>query len=179
MKNLAKKLKILLKKNENIVDIIIFGSLTKGKINVNDIDVALLCKSKDGIDRINIKNKIAGIVKNKVDIQIIGIEDYSHFIWVTLIREGFSVKYNAFLHEIYRIKSVVLYKYSLKEITLSKKVMFERALKNFNGIERLSNRVVLVPIEISESFNEFLRGWGIDLSSQEYGLLPLVRKEEF
>lgn len=179
MKNLAKRLKILLKKNEDILDLIIFGSLMKGKIDVNDIDIALLCKSKEGIDRINIKNKIAGILKNKVDIQIIGIEDYSHFIWITLIREGFSVKHNTYLYEMYGIKPVVLYKYSLKEMTISKKVMFERALKNFKGIEKLSNRVVLVPIGISENFNEFLREWGIELSSQEYGLLPLVRKEEF
>jgi hypothetical protein len=56
--------------------------------------------------------------------------------------------------------------------------MFERALKNFKGIEKLSNRVILVPIENSEEFRELLRQWNIDFESQEYGLMPFMRKED-
>lgn len=179
MKELVKKLKTLLKKNENAVDIVIFGSFVKDKINTNDIDVALLCKSKGNINKTETKKEIEALIKAKIDLQIIDINDYDNFIWISLIREGFSVKHNNYLHELYKIKPVVLYKYSLKKISVSKKVMFERAIKNFEGIERISNRVILVPINTSEKFNEFLRLWNIDLDSREYGLLPLVRKEEF
>ena len=57
--------------------------------------------------------------------------------------------------------------------------MFDRAIKNYKGVEKLSNRVILVPINLSSDFNDFLKNWDIDLESREYHLLPLVRKEEF
>ena len=72
---------------------------------------------------------------------------------------------------------MVLFKYSLKQLPISKKVMFERAIKTFNNITKLSNRVVLVPIKESSDFSDFLKNWKIDIDSQEYELLPLVRKE--
>ena len=36
-------------------------------------------------------------------------------LWIVLIREGFSVRKNAFLHEIYKLEPIVMYKYSLKD----------------------------------------------------------------
>ena len=179
MKQLARKLKTLLKNNENILDIIVFGSFAKNKSDINDIDLALLCKLKNEINRLETKKKIEMLIKTKIDLQILDLTDYDNFIWISLIREGFSIKHNKYLYELYNIKPVVLYKYSLKKLTASKKVMFDRAIKNFKGVNRISNRVVLVPINISEEFSEFLKVWNIDLDSTEYGLLPLVRKEEF
>lgn len=179
MKELVKKLEKLLKTNKEVVDFIIFGSFAKDKLNPKDIDIAVLCRSKETIEITLLKKDISTIINKKIDLQFVDITDYNNFLWITLIREGFSVKYNSYLYEIYRINPVVLYNYSLKEMTVSKKVMFERAIKNFKGIKKLSNRVIIVPISISERFNEFLREWNIDITSQEYGLLPLVRKEEF
>ncbi|MEK6921561.1 MAG: nucleotidyltransferase domain-containing protein [Nanoarchaeota archaeon] len=176
MKQLVKKLKPLLAKNKDIIDIILFGSLVKGKGNVADIDVALL--SDVPIDRLKMRKELELILQKKVDLQVLTLHDYSKSLWITLIREGFSVKHDAFLHQLYKIEPLVLYKYSLKELTVSKKVMFERALKNFAGIQRISNRVVLVPIAKTEEFNDLLKLWNIDFDAQEYGLLPLMRKEE-
>ena len=177
MKQLVKELKKLLNKQKEIVDFIIFGSTIKGNIKKNDLDLAVLTREK--IKKKELKDKIEKITKQKIDLQIITIEDYNTFLWVTLIREGFSVKHNKYLFELYKIKPKVLYKYSLKELTPSKKVMFDRAIKSFKGIDKLSNRVVLVPVKISGEFNDFLRTWNLDIDTQEYGLLPLVRKGEF
>jgi len=172
MRKLAKRLRKLLDKD--IVDIIIFGSSAKNKLKANDFDIAIILK--DGIDGYAIKKKIREEIGMKADVQVITIEDYAKFIWVTLIREGFSVKEDKYLHDIYRINPVILFKYSLKQLPVSKKVMFERAIKNVKNIQKLSNRVVLVPIQHSEEFSDLLRHWDMDFETQEYGLLPFVRK---
>lgn len=176
MKQTVKKLKQYLQKNNGIIDIILFGSFVKGKGNASDIDIALL--SETSLDRIKVRKDLEAVLQKKIDVQILTLHDYSKPLWISLIREGFSVKHDVFLHQLYKIEPLVLYKYSLKELTVSKKVMFERALKNFAGIQRISNRVVLVPIPKSEEFNDLLKQWKIDFDAQEYGLLPLMRKEE-
>lgn len=177
MNTLALKLKKTLEKHKEIIDILLFGSTVKGKITASDLDVAIITSGM--AERGAIKEEIRLVLKKKIDLQVVTIADYDQFIWITLLREGYSVKHQQYLYEKQGIKPVVLYKYSLKPLGASKKVMFERALKNFKGVERLSNRVILVPIKISGEFSDFLKNWDIDLESQEYGLLPLVRKGEF
>ena len=54
--------------------------------------------------------------------------------------------------------------------------MFDRAIKKYKEVKKLSNRVVLVPIDKSSDFNMFLKNWDLDIDTKEYGLLPLVRK---
>ena len=174
MKQLAKKLRKLLN-NKDINDLIVFGSVAKNSLDANDIDIAVI--SDKEIDRQQLALDIRTIAKKQVDLQIISLKDYDKFIWITLIREGYSIRHDKYLHEIYRIQPIMLYKYELKQLTPSKKVMFERAIKNFKEIEKLSNRVVLVPISISGEFSAFLKNWNIDIEAKEYGLLPLVRKE--
>lgn len=177
MKALAQRLKKTLRKHKEIIDFVLFGSTVKGKINASDLDIAVI--SKEMIERGTVKTELEQTLRKKVDLQIVTINDYDKFIWITLLREGYSVKHQQYIYERQGIKPVVLYKYSLKPLGASKKVMFERALKNFKSVERLSNRVIIVPIRISGEFSDFLKHWDIDLESQEYGLLPLVRKEEF
>ena len=174
MKQLAKKLRKLLN-NKDINDLIVFGSVAKNSLGANDIDIAVI--SDKEIDRQQLALDIRTIAKKQVDLQIISLKDYDKFIWITLIREGYSIRHDKYLHEIYRIQPIMLYKYELKQLTPSKKVMFERAIKNFKEIEKLSNRVVLVPISISGEFSAFLKNWNIDIEAKEYGLLPSVRKE--
>lgn len=173
MKNLIRKLKKLLE-NKEIIDIIVFGSKAKGKIKPNDIDIAVVIRNKNS----DIKKKIEDIVPG-ADVQLINLEDLYKNIFITLIKEGYSVKKETYLHNIYNLKPVKLYKYDLKQLTNSKKVMFERGIKNIKKIERLSNRVVLVPVEVSAEFEDFLKQWKLDIDTASYELIPLMRKEEF
>lgn len=177
IKPLARKLQKLLKKNKEIIDLVIFGSLVKGSSKPSDLDIAIIVNDEK-INRLSVKKEIEAITRLRVDLQWITIQHYETKLWITLIREGFSVKHQKFLFEHYGIRPVSLYKYTLKQLTPSKKVMFERALRNFKGIERLSNRVILVPTKISAEFSNFLRQWEIDIDTEEYGLLPLMRKTE-
>lgn len=169
MKQLAKKLRKLL--NKNIIDLIVFGSFAKNKINPGDIDIAAIIRER--FDMGDLKRNLSEI--GNIHLQIVTLEDYDKFIWITLIKEGYSVRHNRYLHEIYNIKPAVLFKYDLRKLTLSNKVMFERAIKNFKNIQKLSNRVVLVPIRYSDEFKSFLRRWNIDIESSEYELLPVVK----
>jgi hypothetical protein len=56
--------------------------------------------------------------------------------------------------------------------------MFERGIKTIKGLKRLSNSVVLVPIEFTGEFESFLKQWDMDIDTEEYELIPLMRKEE-
>jgi len=172
MKKLTKKLRELLK-NKEIIDIIIFGSKAKNKVSPKDIDIAVLLNKKD----IKFKKIVNSVVPN-ADIQLISLENIHQNIFITLLKEGFSVRKNDYLHNLYGLKPVKLYKYSLKQLTPSKKVMFERGIKTIKGIKRQSNSVVLVPIEYTGEFEEFLRQWNLDIDTKEYELMPLLRKEE-
>ncbi|MBU1855028.1 MAG: hypothetical protein KKF89_04880, partial [Nanoarchaeota archaeon] len=113
--------------------------------------------------------------------QVIDVESIHSPMWLTLIKEGFSVKKNKFLYETYKIKPVVLYKYSLKKLGNVQKVQFERGIKNLLGFEGafLTRSVVLVPINKKNEFMDFLKTWNIYYESQEYELLPVMRKQEF
>ena len=175
MKDLAKKLKPLLA-DQKIIDLIIFGSTAKWKVVPADLDVAVL--TTDTVDRARLRDKVKTIFPKPVHLQFVSLQDFDSFIMITLIREGYSVKHCSYLKDLYGLKPVVLYKYDLRSLTPSQKVLFSRGLKNFKNIEKLSNRVVLVPTSTSGEFESFLRLWKLDLDAREYSLLPLVRHEE-
>ena len=152
--NPRKKLKKLL--NKNLTDIILFGSFVKDG-NANDIDIALVIKEKNEL--IETKKNIKNILKKEADIQIIDLDSIYSLIWLTLIKEGFSVKKNKFLAEIYKIKPAVLYKYSLKKLTNVQKVQFNRGIKNVLAKEGtvLTRSVILVPLQMKNRVQEFLK----------------------
>jgi len=171
--NYQEKLKNLL--NNNIVDIILFGSFVK-EGNPNDIDIAIVTREIDKVSET--KNNIREIVKNS-DIQLVDIESIYSPIWLTLIKEGFSVKENKFLHEIYSIKPLILFKYSLTSLSNVQKVQFERGIKKIidKDSKFIARSVVLISITKKNEMIEFLKHWNVYYESQEYELLPLLRKE--
>ena len=170
------KLKKLL--NEDLIDIILFGSFVRGG-SAKDIDTALIVKKRTGLSET--KKKIKNIFKKEVDFQIIDIRSIYSPIWLTLIKEGFSILKNKYLSDIYRIKPMVLYKYSLKKLNNVKKVQFERGIKKVLGKKGifLTRSVVIIPLTIKNEMIEFLKTWNIYYESQEYELLPILRKENF
>ncbi len=175
MKDIVKKLKPLLK-NKEVIDLIIFGSTAKGKTRPGDLDLAIV--AAPDIDKLAFRAKVAARFSTSVHVQFMSLNDYDSFFLVTLIREGYSVKHDSYLSDLYKLKPMVLFKYDLRRLTASHKVLFSRGLSKFKGIEKIANRVVLVPTSMSGEFESFLRHWKIDLDSREYSLLPLVRHEE-
>lgn len=160
------------------MDIILFGSFVKGG-SPNDIDIALLLRNK--IDTALIKKEIKKIFQKEVDIQSVYLDSIYSSIWLSLIKEGFSVNKNKFLYELYKIEPKVLFKYSLGKLNNVQKVQFSRGIKKVLGDKGiiLTRSVVLVPMALKNEFTEFLKTWNIFYESKEYELLPMLRKEEF
>jgi predicted nucleotidyltransferase len=81
---------------DNIRDLILFGSLVKGG-SPKDIDIAVI--PQDDIEISETKKKIRNVVPN-ADIQIINVQSIYNSIWLTLIKEGYSVKRGKFISDI-------------------------------------------------------------------------------
>lgn len=171
-----KGLKRLLNEFASLEDIFLFGSSVKGK-SAKEFDLALILKNKSEIEKI--KPAIRKIIKN-VDIQI--VDSIYHPLWIILIREGFSLRKNRFLYELYHLQPVVLYKYSLKKLGPTQKVQFTRGLKNLLETSRakvLSRSILLIPLTHKCLMEKFLETWGIKYEAESYELFPVMRKEEF
>jgi len=166
----------LLNKHKTIDDIIIFGSIVKGSSTPKDLDVALILKNEAEI--VKIKEDIRAISKN-ADIEI--IKSIYNPLWIVLIREGFSIRRNKFLFEIYKVEPIVLYKYSLKKLNAVQKVQFTRGLKNVlkdTNSKILSRSIVLVPMNKKVEFDEFLSTWNLNYDTISFELFPILRKGE-
>lgn len=177
---MTKKLRKLLKKYE-IQDIIIFGSAVKGKTKPRDIDIALLVKEKDEDLIEKIENDIRKNIDYNVDFTVMSIEDVYSSVWLSLIKEGFSISKGKYLHEIYNIEPCILFKYNLKSLDRVKKVQFDRGLneilKATKGT-RLLRTIVVIPLEESFQFEEFLKTWKLEYEARRFELLPETRKQK-
>jgi predicted nucleotidyltransferase len=161
----------------NIEDIFIFGSLVKNGL-AKDIDLALLLKEKVNLPEL--KKKIQVVLNLPADIQVLTLNSVYSSLWLTLLKEGYSVKEEKFLAELYGIKPMVLYKYSLTSLNAAQRVQFSRAVKSVLKTEGhyLTRSVLLVPLALRNQMVELLKAWKIYYEAQEYELIPLLRKEE-
>ena len=169
-KKLVKKLEKLLKKyKDNLNDIIIFGSAVKGKKMPKDIDLALILKEKDMSKISSIKKEIDD---NRVDIEAVTQDSLLKTkLSINILLEGYSIEKKDFLRNMIGLKPIKLFLYDLKGFNRSKKSLFSMALtknlKNING-KRIAPGAVIIPIDQSGYFNEFLDGWQIRYKTSEW-----------
>lgn len=158
------KLKSILK-NKEILDVILFGSIVKGKSLPNDIDIAIITEKKK-----------LDLLKLDLDIFHVSILSPRDFfinppiIINTLLREGFSIKKNKSFSESYNFSSRILFKYDLSNINLSTKVKIVNNLRGkgkekglvleCNG-EWIANQVFTVPVDKLELFERFFLNFKI------------------
>jgi predicted nucleotidyltransferase len=160
IKSIKNKLKSLLKDKE-IIDILVFGSLIKGKAIPRDIDIALIT-SKESLPRIE-------------GFHISTIKPIEFFknpptLANTLLREGYSLKYKKFLAELLNFKNKAIFIYELKNQKASDKVRIVNILRGKNkkeGIvkqnkgEWLSNQVFIIPVNTSYILEQFFLNFNI------------------
>ncbi len=140
-------------KNKEILDIIVFGSLAKGKANPKDIDIAVISKNST---QINIPN---------FHVSIINPEDFLKPVSLinTLFREGYSLKYDKPFAELHKFLSKVLFKYDLLNLNPSTKVKIvnilrgnkEKGLVETNAGEWIAHQVFIVPVGNENIFEKF------------------------
>lgn len=172
MAELKRNLKKILKKYDVVEDIIIFGSFVKGRDIPKDIDLAFIVKEKD-IKLVQLIKKELNL--NKAHLEFINIEDlYSNSLFLSLINEGYSIKKDNFLRKILKTTPMRLYTYDLKHLDKSKKTLFgmalKKTLKKIKG-EKVSIGAVLIPIDQTSYFEDFLDAWDMKYKTKEWTVI--------
>ncbi len=184
LSNLAKDFK---EKNPNVWDILLYGSTVKGKKIPNDIDIAVLLTDGNPFEvafRFKQILEENGFSPEELDVKGFLMSELfseNNLISFALLVEGYSLTKNGFLHKALNAKGYTLFRFSYSSLTGSEKVRFIYSLrgrnkdggmlKELNAIE-LAAGVVLVPVNATFEFKEFLSRWGI-----EYEHAPLIMGE--
>lgn len=160
LSEIKNKLKDYLKDNE-IYDIILFGSSIKGKIDPSDIDIAIITDKKLNLN-------IEGF-----HISLLKPEDFfihPSSLINTLFKEGYSIKKNKSFSEVYNFLNRILFVYELKELNMSSKVKIvnllrgnkkEIGLVKEKGGEWLANQVFTIPVEEENIFQKLFQNYKI------------------
>ena len=162
-----KLLENLLKKYNQIEDIIVFGSAVKGKDMPEDIDIAVIVKEKD----LDLYKELNDRLKPyKVHIELVASLLKTR-LSLNLLMEGYSIEKKDFLNKILGLKPVKLFVYNLIGFSRSKKALFSMALtktlKEIKG-NRIAPGAVMIPIDKSGYCNEFLEAWKIKYNTSEW-----------
>lgn len=175
----AKKTNKIVKKfyrkyKKKIFDIILYGSAARGKYKLRDIDILIILKDVDKKDYFELPYELRkGLEKKglRVDVKGILLEeifDPKFLARQNLLIEGYSLIKNNLLSESFGFESYSLFAYSLKNLNHNEKTKFQYAFKGRKGgkgiLEELGGTSVgmgsvLIPIENSEKFKEFLDKW--------------------
>jgi predicted nucleotidyltransferase len=155
-------------KDKNIFDIVLYGSVAKGKLNPRDVDIAVIFKSgnlKERLDKIQkIKQKIN--LKN-IDIKALLLEELfqeEFFARSGIFLEGVSIFSGEIFAKKIGFKGWMLFIYNLKGKTHTEKVKFNYLLsgRNSSGIidklkgKQISPGAVHIPIINSLEFENIL-----------------------
>jgi len=159
--------------NEEIVDIILFGSIARGKTEIRDLDICIIFRKK--IDP-NIIKKYEELLKNfNVHISSLTIDEFftkPHSLIKTLLNEGISLISNKKLANNFNLKTFTLYTYNLDKLKKSDRVRFVyimRGRKGEGAIERNKGQILapscfLIPIENDSEIKIILDKWNIKYS---------------
>lgn len=153
-----------------VADIVLFGSVIRGKLNPTDIDACLIFREKINLD---IVKKVNAILGEKFHVSSLVVDNFFtnyHSLAKTLFFEGKSLITNKSLIENYSMNPRVLYSYDLSKENSSKKVRFVYLLRgriNNDGLvkvwkgEFISNSSFIVPLVYDSEVQEVLDKWKI------------------
>jgi len=183
-KYLTSQSKKFAKKNK-IFDIVLYGSATKGKSKIRDLDVLLIFIDEPLKMRVNLTQEFKEILKQKItnlDIKTINLNEFFQKEFLarqSILIEAISLLDNTPIAEKLGFKGKTIFNYNLTNLSHNEKTKFTYAMigRNSEGIfkklkaERLGKGSLLIPIENSLTFEEFLTKWKINFESQNI-LIP-------
>lgn len=168
------KLRKLLKKHlkNNIIDIFVIGSILKNKLEPRDLDIIVLFKEKN---LRQIEEKLYEIKEELnfggVHIEPLFVESmFEEEIFLTILHEGFSIKYSKSVSEILKLKSYSIFSYTLNNLSKIDKVRFAQTLygRKKDGLLYTEKGISLgqgsfmIPVEKEEIFKELMKKWKIN-----------------
>lgn len=169
------EIKVFFKENKSkLIDIILFGSVVKGKEEPKDIDLLVLFKEKKDLDlSYKLRKKLE---KKNFKVEIISKTYKELFESVfkareAILSEGFSLIYKKFLSEGFGYINFILFKYELRKFSKSDRMRFYYSLygrgkekgmiKKLNLI-KFSETILLCFIEFENKVMEYLDAWKIE-----------------
>lgn len=179
-------------KKPEVLDIILFGSVVTGKEKPRDLDVLILFKEKEDLEtsyELMKELSILGIIK---DIQVT-TKTYSNLYSpnfkarAEILAKGHSLLYKMNLAKRAGYQNYIMFRYELKGLTQSKRMMFYYALNGRNkskgiinklNLIKLTNSVFLSPIESSYELSEFLESWALKFQSFPILVAEVIAKQK-
>ena len=163
IKLIKDKLKNIIGRRE-ILDVILFGSVIKGKALPRDVDIAVITEEDYEPGIFNIEGFHFSFLKP--------IDFFKKRITLlsTIFREGYSLKFDKSFSELYGFRNRVLFRYELSRLTNSKKVKVVNILRGKkgdkglvveNGGEWLSNQVFFIPMYKEHIFDKFFINFAV------------------
>lgn len=160
---------------DEVLDIILFGSVAIGKEKPNDIDLLLLFKDKKDIDT---SYELKKILRKAVREVSITDKTYKDLLSGTfkaaeaIISDGYSLVHDKQISQELEYLNLHLFKYDLTALNKSERMRFYYSLygrtkeqkgmvKELNAI-KFSDAVLLCPIDKVEQMKEYLTGWNIN-----------------
>ncbi|MFH2021378.1 MAG: nucleotidyltransferase domain-containing protein [archaeon] len=180
--------KSFVQKNKEIFDVVMFGSIVRGKENPRDLDIAIILSKELELDRRLLLSqsyrRALEFLKSEIDVQVVSINDLtdaSQLARTAIIAEGYSIIHERFLHSLFGFKCNSIFSYDLNGLSDSKKKTLYYALNGRGknpGILKERNSEMMgaillkVPLEYTEEFKELFDGYGCKYRtwvSCEYG----------
>lgn len=168
--------KFYIANKNDLVDILVFGSVMRGKEKPGDIDILLVFKDKVRLDLQNyFRNKIVSF-NQPFEVTAVSYKELFSPTFIAheaFLLEGYSLVNNLSISEGLGFKSFTMIKYDLSGLTKSKRMRFYFSLNGRNGKKgmltalnsiKFSEELILAPIKYSEEFKEYLKGWHITYS---------------
>ncbi len=166
--------KIYKEYNSEIVDIIVFGSLMRGKDKPNDIDLIILFKNKKNLD---ISYQLKKEIEKKTEIPI-NVESklYSNLFQTSfqareaLLAEGYSLLNKTGIANGLGYENLVMFIYNLKGKNKSERMRFYYSLhgRGMDGMlkilkaNKITDTVIMCPVATKEEMKEYLENWKIE-----------------
>lgn len=170
-----------LKRDRSIFDIVLYGSSVRGKIDSRDVDILIIFKEKPLIERAEIAQKFKEKINKKsdeLDIKTITLSELFESDFLarqSILSEGYSLVNGAPFSERMGFLSYSLFTYHLRNLDHNNKTKFTYSLigrgKN-QGISKklnakpLGKGAVLLSIENSSFFEDFLKKWKINYNKR-------------
>jgi predicted nucleotidyltransferase len=173
-KNLESKSQKFKSKNPEILDILLFGSIVKGKEKANDLDILIIFKEKKDLDLLyQFRKIIEPLTKIKVEVTGKAYLDLFKEDFIAreaLLAESYSLVQKKSFSEGLGFKNFFMFNYSLKNKNKSDRMRFYYSLYGRNGpgilkklgAMKFAETIILCPIDNKEQMKEYLLSWKLE-----------------
>lgn len=179
-KLMSKVHSLITENKEEILDIVLFGSLVRGKEKPRDIDVLIIYKTKVNPElnyKIKKEFEIIGFETDLVAKNYSGLFESSFIARESYLSEGYSLLNKKFIADGFGYNPMILFRYDIKSLNKSQRMRFYYSLYGRNsegmlkklGLYKFSERIIISPVEESERVKDYLNSW-----KMQYTEIPIL-----